>query len=167
MSSRVQVSVRVSAAPHRAFDVFTRDIALWWRPNSLFQFTPRGAGTLSFEGGVNGRLIETQTDGSVFEVGRVTVWEPGVRLAFGWTQASFSADQQTHVEVRFEAVGDETRVTVEHRGWDTVPQDHVARHHFPDGIFLRRHGEWWQVLLGSYGARMKHDGTLAASPPTA
>lgn len=71
------------------------------------------------------------------------------------------------VEVRFEAVGDETRVTVEHRGWDTVPQDHVARHHFPDGIFLRRHGEWWQALLGSYGARMKHDGSLAASPPTA
>jgi len=88
VSSRVQVSVRVSAAPQRAFDVFTRDIALWWRPNSLFQFTPQGAGRLSFEGGVDGRLIETQTDGSVFEVGRVTAWEPGVRLAFGWTQAS-------------------------------------------------------------------------------
>jgi hypothetical protein len=26
----------------------------------------------------------------------------------------------------------------------------VARHHFPDAIFLRRHAEWWQALLGSY-----------------
>ncbi|SDI19806.1 SRPBCC family protein [Paraburkholderia phenazinium] len=156
MSSRVQVSVRVAAAPQHAFEVFTRDIALWWQPNALFQFTPQGAGVLSFEGMAEGRLIETQPDGSVFEVGRITAWEPGVRLAFGWTQASFSAEQQTHVEVRFEAVGDETRVTVEHRGWDTVPQEHVARHHFPDGIFLVRHGQWWQVLLGSYSTRVRH-----------
>ena len=49
--------------------------------------------------------------------------------------------------VRFEPVGTETRVTVEHLGWDTVPQDHAARHHFPDAIFLRRHAEWWQTLL--------------------
>ncbi|NYH14365.1 SRPBCC domain-containing protein [Paraburkholderia bryophila] len=91
--------------------------------------------------------------------GRVTVWEPGERLAFGWRQASFSAAQHTHVEVRFEAVGDETRVTVEHRGWDTVPQDHVARHHFPDRVFLLRHGEWWQVLLAALRAEVG-DGVL-------
>jgi hypothetical protein len=30
----------------------------------------------------------------------------------------------------------ETRVTVEHRGWDSVPQEHVARHGFPDAVFL-------------------------------
>ncbi len=54
--------------------------------------------------------------------------------------------------MRFEAVGDETRVTVEHHGWDTVPPEHVARHGFPAPIFLRRHGEWWQALLGSYKA---------------
>jgi hypothetical protein len=51
--------------------------------------------------------------------------------------------------VRFEPVGGETRVTVEHRGWETVPQEHVARHAFPDGVFLRRHAEWWQALLAS------------------
>lgn len=153
MSSRVQVSLRVVASPQRAFDVFTREIGAWWRPNQLFQFTQQGAGVLSFEpagqAGGQGRLIETQADGSVFEIGRITVWEPGERLAFGWHQASFTDAQHTHVEVRFEAVGDETRVTVEHRGWDTVPQEHVARHHFPDRVFLLRHGEWWQALLAS------------------
>lgn len=159
MSSRVQVSLRVAATPSRAFEVFTREIGRWWRPNGLFQFTPQGAGLLSFEparevDGDYGRLIETQSDGSVFEVGRVTAWEPGERLAFGWRQASFSAAQHTQVEVRFEAVGDETRVTVEHRGWDTVPQDHVARHHFPERVFLLRHGEWWQALLAALRAEV-------------
>ena len=164
MSSRVQVSLRVAATPLRAFDVFTREIGRWWRPNGLFQFTPQGAGVLSFESssarGEHGRLVETQADGSVFEIGRVTAWEPGERLAFGWHQASFTDAQHTHVEVRFEAVGDETRVTVEHRGWDTVPQDHVARHHFPERVFLLRHGEWWQVLLASLRSEVQ-----AAEPP--
>ncbi|MFM0669531.1 SRPBCC family protein [Paraburkholderia sediminicola] len=164
MSSRVQVSLRVAASPQRAFDVFTREIGAWWRPNQLFQFTPQSAGVLSFEpagqAGGQGRLIETQADGSVFEIGRVTVWEPGERLAFGWRQASFSDAQHTHVEVRFDAVGDETRVTVEHRGWDTVPQEHVARHHFPDRVFLLRHGEWWQALLASLRTAVQASGPI-------
>jgi hypothetical protein len=25
----------------------------------------------------------------------------------------------------------------------------VARHHFPDALFLRRHAEWWQTLLAA------------------
>ncbi|WP_434111496.1 SRPBCC family protein [Paraburkholderia caffeinilytica] len=164
MSSRVLVSLRVAATPQRAFDVFTREIGRWWRPNGLFQFTPQGAGVLSFEAspepGEPGRLVETQADGSVFEIGRITAWEPGARLAFGWHQASFTDAQHTHVEVRFEAVGDETRVTVEHRGWDTVPQDHVARHHFPERVFLLRHGEWWQALLASLRSEVQ-----TAAPP--
>jgi hypothetical protein len=40
-------------------------------------------------------------------------------------------------------------VTVEHTGWESVPQDNVARHGFPDGVFLLRLGEWWQALLRS------------------
>jgi hypothetical protein len=69
-------------------------------------------------------------------------------------QASFAPEQVTQVEVRFDPVGDETRVTVEHFGWDTVPQDHVARHGFPDAIFLRRHAEWWQSSLAAMATSM-------------
>lgn len=35
MTSAVLVSLRVAATPQRAFDVFTREIGLWWRPNGL------------------------------------------------------------------------------------------------------------------------------------
>jgi uncharacterized protein YndB with AHSA1/START domain len=147
MTSRVIVSLRVDASPERAFEVFTRDVGLWWRTNDIFPFTPKSPGRVSFEGQLGGRFIETLDGGKVFEIGRITGWEPGARLAFGWRQATFAPDQHTEVEVRFEPVGDQTRVTVEHRGWDSIPPEHVARHHFPNAVFLRRHGEWWNRLL--------------------
>ena len=154
MTSRVLVALRVRATPERAFDVFTREIGLWWQPNGLFAFTRGAPGTLAIEPGEGGRFTETKPDGRVFEIGRVTSWQPGARLALTWRQESFAVDQLTRVEVRFEPVGDETRVTVEHLGWDSVPTDHVARHRFPDAIFLRRHGEWWQALLASLRHRL-------------
>ena len=150
MPSRVIVALRVKASPGHAFDVFTRDVALWWQQNAMFQFTPRSPGRLAFEPpaeGRDGRFTETLANGKIFEIGRVSVWEPGERLVFAWRQATFAAEQATEVEVRFEAVGAETRVTVEHRGWDTVPRTHVAKHGFPEDLFLRRHGEWWRDLL--------------------
>lgn len=147
MASRVVVALRVPASPDRAFEAFTAEIGQWWRPNSLFAFTPRAPGVLSFEG--RERLIETRDGGKVFEIGRVKVWEPGARLVIGWRQATFTADMATEVEVTFEAVGEETRVTVSHVGWDSIPTDHVAKHHFPETVFLARHGEWWRALLGS------------------
>jgi uncharacterized protein YndB with AHSA1/START domain len=154
MTSRVLVSLRVAATPERAFDVFVREIGAWWRPHGLFQFTQRKPGRLAFEPALGGRFTETFTDGESFEIGRITVWEPGARLAFTWRQASFSPGQITTVELRFEPVGSETRVTVEHNGWDSVPPLHVARHTLPDGVFLRRHGEWWQVLLASFREKL-------------
>ncbi|MBX9587682.1 MAG: SRPBCC domain-containing protein [Hyphomonadaceae bacterium] len=75
--------------------------------------------------------------------------EPGERLALSWRQATFAAGQSTQLEVRFEALGDQTRVTVEHRGWNEIPQDHVARHGFELMLFQRRLAEHWRVLLAS------------------
>lgn len=148
--SAVVVSLRVKATPQRAFDVFTQEIGAWWRPSGLFQLTPRGDGVLSFDGQT--RLITTLPNGKVFEIGRVEVWRPGEHLSFSWRQASFAPDQLTHVDVRFEAVGDETRVIVEHRGWDSIPQDHVARHGFPLAATQMRLAEHWRAVLGSLDA---------------
>lgn len=153
MASRILVSLRVAASPARAFEAFTAEIGQWWRPNDLFAFTPREPGVLSFEGAE--RLIETRAGGKVFEIGRVTVWDPPRRLVFGWRQAAFTPDMATRVEVAFEPVGAETRVTVVHTGWDSVPADHVARHRFPDAVFLQRHADWWRSLLGALKAHVR------------
>jgi hypothetical protein len=153
--SAVIVSLRVKATPQEAFDVFTQEIGAWWRPNELFQLTPRGDGELRFEPGEGGRLVATLSNGKMFEIGRITAWAPGEKLAFSWRQATFAPEQSTQVEVRFEPVGDATRVTVEHRGWDTIPQEHVARHRFPLGVFQVRQGEHWRVLLASMNQRLR------------
>ncbi|MBX3480178.1 MAG: SRPBCC domain-containing protein [Caulobacter sp.] len=152
MASRVLVSVRVRATPDRAFEVFTREIALWWQPNPEFAFTPRSPGQMAFED--QARLVERLPSGKVFEVGQVTAWEPGRRLAFGWRQATFAPDQATDVEVTFEAVGEETRVTVTHTGWDSVPREHAAKHGMENSYFLKRHGDWWRRLLDRMGERV-------------
>ena len=154
MTSRVYVALRVKAAPERAFDVFVREIGDWWRPSGLFQTTPRAPGRLAFEPGEGGRLTETLANGKVFEIGKVRLWEPPHRLVFSWRQASFPPDLHTEVEVCFEAVGEETRVSVEHRGFHQVPADSAARHGFPDHALLARLGEWWQAQLESVRARL-------------
>ncbi|HVI30710.1 SRPBCC family protein [Phenylobacterium sp.] len=148
MTSKVYVALRVKASPERAFAAFTGEIGAWWRPNSLFQTTPRAPGVLAFEPGEGGRLTETLASGKVFEIGRVLAWEPPSRLVFSWRQANFPPELTTEVEVRFEPVGEETRVSVEHRGLDRVPEG-AARHGFADEVLLLRLAEWWQALLGS------------------
>ncbi|HWC29157.1 MAG TPA: SRPBCC domain-containing protein [Dehalococcoidia bacterium] len=151
MPASLMVAIRVAAPPERAFDAFVGEIGAWWQPSRLLEFTRGRSGVLSFEPGETGRLIETYEDGSVFEIGKITAWEPPAHLGFNWRQASFRGDQLTHVRVRFEAAGErETRVVLEHSGWDSVPQKHVARHGFPLDVFQQRHAEWWQALLGNY-----------------
>lgn len=151
MSSKILVALRIDASPEVVFDAFTDDIALWWRPNTLFSFTPRSPGVMAFE---DGRLVERLASGKVFEVGQVRIWERGARLVFGWRQASFEPGMDTEVEVRFDLVENgQTRVTVEHRGWDAVPAENVARHTFPNAVFLQRHGEWWRSLLAGLASR--------------
>jgi hypothetical protein len=145
--SRVLVAVSVAATPARAFAVFTEQIGQWWRHNGLFQFGDGRTGTLAFEPGPAGRLVETYADGTEFEIGRIRSWEPPDSLVVSWREASFAADQETELHVRFDAVGDRTRVTVEHFGWDSIPQEHAARHGFPLAVFQRRFAEWWQSML--------------------
>ena len=160
------VALRVPGSPGQVFDAFTGEIGLWWRDNSLFRFTPRGTGVVAFEpptGGAPGRFVERLAGGEVFLIGEVTVWEAGRRLVFGWRQASFAPDQQTEVEIVFEPVGDETRVTVQHRGWDELPLGHAARHTMPALLFDQRHGDWWRLLLSSLKA---HRGRGAGAPGT-
>ncbi len=154
VTSRVFVALRVPATPARAFEAFTREIASWWRPDPLFRITPDGDGELAFEPGVGGRLVTRLGNGETFEIGRISVWEPGRRLVFAWRHASFAPQQSTEVEVLFEPVEHETRVSIEHRAWDTIPRRHPARHGFPEHITLQRVADWWRSSLGTLRSRL-------------
>jgi uncharacterized protein YndB with AHSA1/START domain len=147
--SRVLVALRVDASPAAAFRAFTEEIGQWWRPNGLFQFSENRTGRLAFQQQSSGerQLVETYADGTSFAIGDVRAWEPDRRLVLSWRHASFAPDQETELHVRFEAVGAQTRVTVEHFGWDTIPVGHAARHGFELATFQLRFAEWWRALL--------------------
>ena len=152
MTARVLVSRHVAASPERAFDAFVGEIGAWWRPSPLFPFTPGRSGRMAFEPGQGGRLVERYDDGTEFEIGRVQVWDPPSELVLSWRTATFAPDQETQLHVRFEPVGDATRVTVEHVGWDAIPQEHAARHGFPLHDFQQRLAEHWRRALDELGA---------------
>lgn len=150
----VIVALRVAATPQAAFAAFTDGIGRWWQSHPLFPLSPKGDGALRFDpAGPGGRLVTRFADGEEWVIGAVRCWQPGERLTFGWRLPSFAPDQATEVEVRFEAVGAETRVTVEHRGWDAIPQSHAARHGFELMLFQQKLGEHWRGLLKGLAAR--------------
>ncbi len=163
--SRVLVSLRISAPRQRTFDAFIDEIGDWWRPNRLFRFTDRVGCRLAFEPDPPQHLVEIGPDGSRFHIGEVRVWQPPERIVFGWRQAGFDADQDTEVSVRFAPIDTGTLVTVEHTGWDAIPQHHVARHGFPLGPFQRRNAEWWQALLASLHSHLRFGGTRQGGTP--
>ena len=169
-ASRVLVALRVPVPAARAFAAFTEQIAEWWQPNGLFQFTDGRNGTLAFEPGPDGRLVETYPDGTSFVVGHIRAWEPPRRLVVSWRHAGFAPDQETELHVRFDDVEApagavaQTRVVVEHLGWDRIPPEHAARHGFPLATFQLRFAEWWQTLLRALtDVARNHPG---APPPT-
>lgn len=131
----VRVTVHVNAVPETAFAVFTDEIDTWYvRDRHTFADRDLAVG-IRFEPGVGGRLIEVhdRDTGEGREMGRITAWEPGRRLAF-------VDGLGTEVEVSFEDAGGQTRVTLEHRGLERLRPDLAERH--------ARHG--WRLLLPWY-----------------
>jgi uncharacterized protein YndB with AHSA1/START domain len=124
----VIVSIEVAADPLLAFEVFTTQIDAWWLRGPKHRFKAPWNGTLAFEAGLNGQLLEKYADGTTFVIGRVLQWSPGERIELSWRLPSFADAEKTEVDVRFEAIDGGTRISVEHRGWSALRDDHPARH---------------------------------------
>jgi activator of HSP90 ATPase len=150
-ADRVKVTTFVEVEPARAFEVFTTEVDLWWRRGPKYRTSDR-QGTLRFEPGAGGRLVEAFEDGEVFEIGRVLAWEPAAKLVLEWRARNFARDERTEVEVRFQAARGGTQVTIEHSGWAAIREDHPARHGYAGGAFLSMIGLWWGELATSLRA---------------
>ena len=163
MNENVRVTTVVAADPATAFILFTDEIHLWWRPLPSSQFAPGRRGTLRFEPGAAGRLVEL-AGSEVHEIGRILAWEPGARLVFEWRGPGFEPGLRTEVEVRFAAVAGGTRVTLEHRGWDRLPPEHAARHGYRGGAFTSMIGLRWADQLVSLQGHARRRSASALSP---
>ena len=145
-------TVFVAIAPSDAFDVFTREIDRWWRTGPRYRIGGRRRGQLFFEPRLGGRLFETfeiSTGSRTVEVGRVTAWEPPLRLSLEWRGVNFKPEEKTFVDVTFAPSGEGTLVTVRHHGWSALPAGHPARHGLVGPDFSRMIGMWWGGLLTS------------------
>jgi uncharacterized glyoxalase superfamily protein PhnB/uncharacterized protein YndB with AHSA1/START domain len=97
--------VEVAADRTRAFDAFTSEIDAWWVRGAINFFDAARAIEMKIEPGVDGRVLEVY-EGDALELGRITAWEPGERLAYR------SSVDDSEVDVRFESVEGGTRVRV-------------------------------------------------------
>lgn len=146
------VSVLVKLAPDETFRLFTDEIDQWWRSGRKFRKGERGRSVVHLEQGVGGRLFESfesDTGPVLVETGRVTLWEPPLRLVLEWRAANFTKDEKTEVEVLFAPTASGTSVTVHHRGFASLPKDHPVRHGADAPRFIAAMGMWWADLLSS------------------
>ena len=113
MSVRVTIYVAVDATT--AFEIFTDEIDAWYRRGPHNFFDPVRAIGIRIEPGVGGRMLEVYDNdtGEAREMAKVTAWEPGARLVL-------LDNRDTEIEVTFEPSGDETKVTLEHRGLERL-----------------------------------------------
>jgi hypothetical protein len=117
--SPIRKAVVVDLAHEAAFQLFTQAMRTWW-PVGSHSIGGARAQEARFVGGVGGRIYEVLDDGTEYDWGRVTVWEPPQRFVCSW-DPSVEARTPTEVEVRFLAEGpDRTRVELEHRGWERI-----------------------------------------------
>jgi uncharacterized protein YndB with AHSA1/START domain len=151
-SDRVEVTTLVAAGLELTFTVFTEELDLWWRHGPRHR-TQGDRSMLRLEAGVGGRLLEYGGVEAVV-LGEVLVWDPPRRLVLQWRRG-FEEGEGTEVEVRFAAENAGTRVTIEHRGWDRVPEGHRARQGLVGHAFEAAIGLWWGDLLVSLRARAK------------
>src|SRR5262245_33284174 len=101
----VSAEIEVTADPDTAFGAFTGEIDSWWVRGPINFFDAARAVEMRIEPGVDGRVLEVY-EGDALELGRITVWEPGARIAYR------SSVDDSEIDVRFEPVEAGTRVRV-------------------------------------------------------
>lgn len=96
----------LACPPERAFRAFTAHVDLWWprghrkSRDHAMRFTAEA-------------LVQTGADGSEWTMAKVRAFQPPHRLELDWFAGA--ASDPTHVDIRFAADGDGTRITIVHQ----------------------------------------------------
>ena len=85
----------------------------------------------------------------VVQTGTVVAWDPPHALEIEWRGRALGPHERTVIGVRFEPRGAGTLVTLEHRGFASLPPDHPVRHGEPPARFLARQAMWWSDQMAS------------------
>ena len=136
----IRKTITIDSSIETAFATFTREIGTWW-PVESHSLAGEGAEVV-LEERAGGRLYERSPDGREGDWADVEVWEPPRRLVLRWRVNPERGP--TRVEVAFEPVGDATRMSLVHSGWDLIA-DQDGRDDYEGG---------WDHVLAPYRARL-------------
>jgi uncharacterized protein YndB with AHSA1/START domain len=107
----------VACPVERAFDLWARETSRWWPAGHSVSADP--GLSVTFEPRRGGRIYERTPDGAEHDWGEVLVWEPPHRLEYLW-HLRFDRSDATEVAVTFAEAGEETSVSIIHRGWERL-----------------------------------------------
>ena len=145
----VRKHVRVARSVEEAFDLFVHGIERWWpsEVHSRAAHDQYGEGVtveqVVFEPRVGGRLYEVTSDGVEGPWAEVLAFDAPHRFLLAW-KPNDRPEPPTEVEVRFDADGDGTLVSLEHRGWELLgDRAEGARDGYADG---------WRLVVERYAA---------------
>lgn len=146
----IRREIVVDADRDTAFEAFTAGIGRWW---PVAEHSVYGAGsTVEFAGG---QIVERAVGGEITVWGSVTTWDPPGALAFTWHPGR-GPDRASQVRITFTGLGDQTRVRLEHSGWEIFDDPAAARAEYDEG---------WPVVLDCYGDDVAT--AMAAADPAA
>jgi uncharacterized protein YndB with AHSA1/START domain len=145
----VRQSIVVRSGRRHTFDTFVRTIGAWW-PVTPFSAGRDRVRDVTFERHEGGRVYETWQDGTEVAWGRVLAWAPPERFVMSWNMTSVA----TEVELAFAELGPQlTRVAVEHRGWERLTEEQLARDcALPGGYLGGAYREGWARILSRLAA---------------
>jgi uncharacterized protein YciI len=146
----IRREIVVDADQGTAFEAFTARIGRWWPVAELSVY---GAGsTVEFS---DGHIVERGAGGETAIWGSVTTWDPPGALAFTWHPGR-GPEAASQVRVTFTEIGEQTRVRLEHAGWEVFDDAAAARAEYDEG---------WPRVLDCY--RDDVASTIAAADPAA
>jgi uncharacterized protein YndB with AHSA1/START domain len=117
MIEPIRLAFVVSCSAEHAFATWTERAQMWWPPAHTVSHQPNAE--IVFDPRVGGRIYERTPAGVEIDWGEIKVWEPPRRLVYLWHVATDRANA-TEVEIAFIEQGEQTRVEVEHRGWERL-----------------------------------------------
>lgn len=109
----IEKSAWLACSPERAFDLWVREISLWWPADR--RHTGEADSTITIE--PTGRFFERARDGREVELGRVLAWDRPRRIEFDFYPGT-DPEHPTRAVLTFEPEAEGTRVTVVHRPTD-------------------------------------------------
>jgi uncharacterized protein YciI len=128
----IRREIVVEADQDTAFEAFTAGIGRWW---PVAELSVHGGGsTVEF---ADGQIVERSAGGDKAIWGSITTWDPPGALAFTWHPGR-DPDRASQVRVTFTELGEQTRVRLEHAGWEIFDDPAAARAEYDEG--------WPQVL---------------------